>query len=463
MRAPRSCCSSRRRSCSASTARTSPNASSTRSSSSSTSPTGPSRARPRSRRRSRACSRARSRRSARRSRRSSSSAPTARRCGAPTVPGSERVTMVEADRGAAEELAALIDAENPVVSLTPPYEPAGLREHLEQRGIRNAMVAMLPGESRLIGIIMLANRFGLERSYGGEDRRLLEVLANNASVALQYDRLEQAVTKLRTLQEELHHQAYHDPLTGLPNRLMFMERLRGELADGTGTLGGAVHRRRRLQDRQRHARPRRRRRAADLRRGPAAAFRAPAGHRRPARRRRVRGHAAGRRGSRRGARRRGHAGAARLRDAGARRRRAGARPPQRRHRRQPPDARPRRADPRGRPRDVPGQDVGQGPLRVLRPADGGRDAAPPRPQEGAGRGDRASRARGRVPADRRPRDGAHQRRRGARALGAPRARPDRARGVHPAGGGVRPDPGARPARAGADVPPGAALGGRRAG
>ena len=152
-------------------------------------------------------------------------------------PGSERVTMVEADPGAAEDLAALVDAETPVVSLTPPYEPAGLREHLERRGIRNAMVAMLPGESRVIGIIMLANRFGLERGYGEEDRRLLEVLANNASVALQYDRLEQAVTKLRTLQEELHHQAYHDPLTGLPNRLMFMERLREELAEGAGTLG----------------------------------------------------------------------------------------------------------------------------------------------------------------------------------------------------------------------------------
>ena len=152
-------------------------------------------------------------------------------------PGSERVTMIESDRGAAEALAALVDAENPVVSLTPPFEPAGLRAHLEQRGIRNAMVAMLPGESRLVGTIMLANRFGLERGYSGEDRRLLEVLANNASVALQYDRLEQAVTKLRTLQEELHHQAYHDPLTDLPNRLMFMERLRGELADSTDTLG----------------------------------------------------------------------------------------------------------------------------------------------------------------------------------------------------------------------------------
>src|SRR4051812_11480319 len=73
-------------------------------------------------------------------------------------PGAERVTMVETDREAAEALASLIDAETPVVSLTPPYEPAILRAHLEQRGIRNAMVAILPGESRLVGIMMLANR-----------------------------------------------------------------------------------------------------------------------------------------------------------------------------------------------------------------------------------------------------------------------------------------------------------------
>jgi diguanylate cyclase (GGDEF)-like protein len=152
-------------------------------------------------------------------------------------PGDERVTMVEGDRQASEELAALIDADHPVVSLTPPHAPERLRAHLEQRGIRHAMVAMLPGENRMIGTIMLANRFGIERGYGAEDLRLLEVLANNASVALQYDRLEQAVVKLRALQEQLHHQAYHDSLTDLPNRSLFMSRVESELADGTGTLG----------------------------------------------------------------------------------------------------------------------------------------------------------------------------------------------------------------------------------
>jgi diguanylate cyclase (GGDEF)-like protein len=151
-------------------------------------------------------------------------------------PGHERVTMQEADPRIATELAALVGGDAPAVALTPPFENPRLREHFEQRGIRHAMVAMLPGEERTIGTIMLANRFGLERGYAPEDLRLLAALANNASVALQYDRLEQAVTKLRSLQDQLHHQAYHDPLTDLPNRSLFMERVREHIAGGRGAV-----------------------------------------------------------------------------------------------------------------------------------------------------------------------------------------------------------------------------------
>jgi diguanylate cyclase (GGDEF)-like protein len=151
-------------------------------------------------------------------------------------PGEQRATMVEANREVSEELASLVDREGAVVSLTPATASPQLGVWLEQRRIRHAMVAMLPGENRMIGTILLANRFGIERGYGPEDLRLLEALANNASVALQYDRLEQAVIKLRTLQEQLHHQAYHDPLTDLPNRSLFMDRVRQELADGEGAI-----------------------------------------------------------------------------------------------------------------------------------------------------------------------------------------------------------------------------------
>jgi diguanylate cyclase (GGDEF)-like protein len=151
-------------------------------------------------------------------------------------PGDHRVTMEPADRAIADELAGLVDADTPVISLTPPFGSPHLRAHMQARGIRHAMIAMLPGEERTIGTIMLANRVGLERSFGADDLRLLEALANNASVALQYDRLEQAVTKLRLLQEQLHHQAYHDPLTDLPNRTLFMERVRDELTNGGSQL-----------------------------------------------------------------------------------------------------------------------------------------------------------------------------------------------------------------------------------
>jgi diguanylate cyclase (GGDEF)-like protein len=145
-------------------------------------------------------------------------------------PAGQRVTMAPAEREIAEELAGLVNPDEPVVSLTPPFGSAALRRYFHDHGIRHAMVAMLPGEERTMGTIMLANRFGIERSYSADDLRLLEALANNASVALQYDRLEQAVTKLETLQGQLHHQAYHDPLTDLPNRALFMERVREELA-----------------------------------------------------------------------------------------------------------------------------------------------------------------------------------------------------------------------------------------
>src|SRR6201991_4615942 len=146
-------------------------------------------------------------------------------------PGDHRVTMEPTDRAIAEELSGLVDTENPVVSLTPPFGSPHLRASLQARDLRPAMIAMLPGEERTIGTIMLANRVGLERSFGADDLRLLEALANNAAVALQYDRLNQAVNKLQSLQDQLHHQAYHDPLTDLPNRTLFMERVREELAD----------------------------------------------------------------------------------------------------------------------------------------------------------------------------------------------------------------------------------------
>ena len=146
-------------------------------------------------------------------------------------PGDLRATMEPADPAIARSSPGSWTPRTRSSPSPRPSAPRTCARTCRQRGIRHAMIAMLPGEERTIGTILLANRVGLERSFGADDLRLLEALANNAAVALQYDRLEQAVNKLQSLQDQLHHQAYHDPLTDLANRTLFMERVREELAD----------------------------------------------------------------------------------------------------------------------------------------------------------------------------------------------------------------------------------------
>ena len=153
-------------------------------------------------------------------------------------PGNHRELMEPVDAEVAEELRTLLEGAGPgAFTLDPPFGGERLQRYLESRGVTHAMVAPLPGEERVIGAIMLANRFGVVRSFGRDDLRLLDTLANNASVALQYDRLEQAVSQLSDLQEQLHHQAYHDPLTALANRALFTDNVREALKEGPGEVG----------------------------------------------------------------------------------------------------------------------------------------------------------------------------------------------------------------------------------
>ena len=74
-------------------------------------------------------------------------------------------------------------------------------------------------------------------SFTEDDLRLLETLANQAAAALENGQLEQSLAELSRLKEELRHQAYHDPLTGLGNRSLFAEQVDARLArPGPGLL-----------------------------------------------------------------------------------------------------------------------------------------------------------------------------------------------------------------------------------
>ncbi len=144
-------------------------------------------------------------------------------------PGDHKEVMAEVDPEVAVDLQSLVSNDMPVVTLPDAAHGSAIAAYLQERGVQKAMLAMLPGEDRVIGTLMLSNRYGVVRDFSADDLKLFETLANNASVALQYDRLEQAIARLKDLQQQLRHQAFHDSLTDLPNRALFISSVREAL------------------------------------------------------------------------------------------------------------------------------------------------------------------------------------------------------------------------------------------
>lgn len=110
-------------------------------------------------------------------------------------------------------------------------------ETRDARGRRSQhMVSALRGESETIGSLMISNRLTEGTTFSDDDLKLLETLANQAAVALENGHLEQSLAELSRLKEQLRHQAYHDPLTGLPNRTLFLERVADRLTRRGDTM-----------------------------------------------------------------------------------------------------------------------------------------------------------------------------------------------------------------------------------
>jgi len=86
---------------------------------------------------------------------------------------------------------------------------------LRKRGLRDAVMAALSVEGRILGSVLVGRRHGALHPFDDEDRRLLEALAPQVGVT---------VEKLR-LDERINHQAFHDSLTGLANRTLFADRV----------------------------------------------------------------------------------------------------------------------------------------------------------------------------------------------------------------------------------------------
>ena len=102
---------------------------------------------------------------------------------------------------------------------------------LASRNLDDAIVGALRGDNGPFGLLIVGDRVGDVTTFGDGDVELFETFAGHASILLENGRLEHSLAKVTELKEELKHQAYHDTLTGLPNRFHFVESLAERLKE----------------------------------------------------------------------------------------------------------------------------------------------------------------------------------------------------------------------------------------
>ena len=136
----------------------------------------------------------------------------------------------------AEALRSLIERQGLGAAAMSDIADGRLAGYLESRDLSDGLFAVLKGERTWIGAMMLGNPSGVVHTFSPDDVKLFETLANNTSVALENDRLGQAVWQMKELQGELQHQASHDPLTDLANRSLFAERVGDALESSPGSV-----------------------------------------------------------------------------------------------------------------------------------------------------------------------------------------------------------------------------------
>ena len=122
------------------------------------------------------------------------------------------------------ELDDVLEAETAGVIVRAGAEGDPSSEMLARRGVDEAMVALLRGELRMIGSLMVGGHLDA-RTFDSRDLRLFRTLATRTTAILENSRMERSIARLTELQEQLTHQAYHDSLTDLANRSLFGQQI----------------------------------------------------------------------------------------------------------------------------------------------------------------------------------------------------------------------------------------------
>ena len=107
---------------------------------------------------------------------------------------------------------------------------------LEERHLNDAIIGVLHASRGDVGLALVGNLVKEEGESGAADATVFATFCRHASIMLENARLGQSLEELMALKERLHHQAFHDALTGLPNRVLFVELVAAAL-DRARTLG----------------------------------------------------------------------------------------------------------------------------------------------------------------------------------------------------------------------------------
>ncbi|MGH2699388.1 MAG: putative bifunctional diguanylate cyclase/phosphodiesterase [Actinomycetota bacterium] len=133
-----------------------------------------------------------------------------------------------------------LDSLNEPVFISGSQRTALLRSLVPGNDVRNGLLAPLRIDGRLAGAVVVANRLGDASSFSSLDLKTLQTLTEHISVSLSNCRLEDSLSEVTELKEQLRHQAFHDDLTHLANRLLFVERIEHALERRSGATNLAV-------------------------------------------------------------------------------------------------------------------------------------------------------------------------------------------------------------------------------
>ncbi len=89
--------------------------------------------------------------------------------------------------------------------------------YLEPLGIVSMLDAPIFYHGNVIGVVC-HEQVGVQRGWSPQDREFSSAISKTVSLSLE-------VEKRKGIEEQLEHQAYHDELTNLPNRSLFLDRL----------------------------------------------------------------------------------------------------------------------------------------------------------------------------------------------------------------------------------------------